>query len=666
MISGKEGKREIKTTEREFIYDVEYTVPISYQLKMVKSSENKIVLAFSGGPDPDTTPAILDLLKQYDIKASFFITGKDALKYPELVKRIYEEGHELGNIAFTKMEFADLSEKKLKVECNLTQYLLEVIIGHRTHFYQLPDEVYNGLYNPAAWTLLREIHNKGYILVDGTFNPVNVTDLSKTKISEAVWEELENRKVMTFSGTYEDNNTTLAALPGIIDELQQKGYQFLGLSDMLQTSRDEVMPVKTPHISLIQTPVSSGISLYAFAFRAFQFIWPFAMMLGALRFIFFIIFSLRHKKKHEQLEFDDTYSPSVSVLVAAYNEEVVICNTLAHLLRSGYENFEILVVDDGSTDDTYEVIRKAFETEKRVKLLRQKNKGKIAAVNYALENATGDIVITVDADTLVTKDAVNLLSRHVQDPKVAAVAGNIRVTNLNKIVAVFQHIEYLYSFNLERRAYSSIHANIVVPGCNGAWRKSYLMEAGMFTMDTIAEDTDVPIAFLEKGYKVIYEEKALAYTEVPDTIKDLFKQRVRWYFGIIQVLWKNKKLLVKAKNKCVQFLTLTNAWIYGIFYQLLVPVVDVMILLQLYDGTSRRLVFMYFLLMLMDFGVTVFAFRLEKESLKPLLWFVPMKIFYRYFMFFIIILSCINAFKGKPLNWNKLKRLGATNAKASI
>lgn len=664
-IAGKFGKRVLKTTGREFIYDVEYLPPVPFQLKMIQNQDEKIVLAFEGGPDPKMTSAILDMLKVHKIRAAFFLTGKNTLQYPGLVKRIYKEGHELGILSSANGKFTD-GPDKWKLERVLTQYLIETITGHRTHFYQLPDTVGDHVNNEAVWTLLQALQAEGYIMVDNTFNPARVMDEMNKAIILPAEEDLKYRKVLTLPGIYEEHHDYMGAFAGIMNELQRLGYQYVSLSDMLQVSRGEVMPPQIAHMRLIQTFGGSLVFLYAFASSIFQIAGPAAILLGILRLFIFLLLALKHKKSQKQLTFDDTYRPSVSVLIAAYNEEVVIGNTLVHLLNSSYTDFEILVVDDGSTDDTYEFIRNTFGDEPRIKLFQQTNQGKIAALNYALEKASGEIVITVDADTLVTKDSMKYLVRHFQDSKVAAVAGNIKVTNRNRIVALFQHIEFVYSFNLERRAYSAIHANIVVPGCNGAWRKSYLMEAGKFSTDTIAEDTDVPIAFLENGYKVIYEEKALAFTEAPDTVRDLHRQRVRWYFGILQVLWKNKKLLVKARNKWVQFVTLTNSWLYGVLYQLIVPAIDIMILWQLLSGTSHRIVFLYCLLIILDLGATVFAFRLERESLRPLVWVIPMKIFYRYFMFLMIVLSLINAFKGKPLNWNKLKRLGAINVQTSI
>lgn len=664
FITGNDGKRDIKISEDGFIYDIDYTPPVpSHFKKAVKTREKDIVLSFSGGPDIESTPEILDLLKKRNIKASFFITGKDALKYPELVKRIYREGHELGSLPFSGNELKIPLKAGIKHELKLTHYLTEIITGRGTLFYQLPG--HSDIYRPDKWSALREAQLPGYVLVDSSFFIMNLSEINDTATMEQVWKELSHRSVLTISGGYEHDQRNISVLKDAIEILLSKGYSFVQLSDVLRVNREEAMPEIRKNTGLQQLFMSLLIWAYSFLYNSFRYIFPITIIMGIARLLLFICLSLKHKRSSAKHNLDDSYQPRVSVLIAAYNEEVVICSAVGSLLQSDYPDFEIIIVNDGSTDRTSEAIRGAFGAEPRVKLFEQDNRGKIAAVNFALQKAEGEIIITVDADTIVAKDSIRLLARHFKDEKVAAVAGNIKVANRNKLMAVFQHIEYVYSFNLERRAYSAINANVVVPGCNGAWRKCRLMEEGLFGADTIAEDTDMPIIFLEKGYKIMYEEKALAYTEAPDTVRDLFKQRSRWYFGILQVLWKHRRLLVKGKNKWVRFVTLANSWIYGLIYQAMVPLVDTAVLLQLVAGLNYDILLIYAMLLAADLWVTIYAFRLENEKLRPLLWAIPMKLFYRYMMSYMVIISCFNAFKGKPLNWNKLKRLGIANIEAS-
>ena len=201
------------------------------------------------------------------------------------------------------------------------------------------------------------------------------------------------------------------------------------------------------------------------------------------------------------------------MLIPGYNEETVICRTIESVLASDYEHFEVIFVDDGSADNSYELARARFADEPRLTCIRKENGGKSSALNCGLEAAKGEIFIAIDADTLFDKNAIRLMARYFQDPTVAAVSGNVKVGNRRGLLTTWQHCEYVTGFNLERRAYSELNCITVVPGAIGAWRTAAVREVGGFQTDTLAEDADLTLSLLEKGYRIEFEEDAKAYTE---------------------------------------------------------------------------------------------------------------------------------------------------------
>src|SRR5208283_3555598 len=181
--------------------------------------------------------------------------------------------------------------------------------------------------------------------------------------------------------------------------------------------------------------------------------------------------------------------PSVTVLIPAHNEESVIVQTITSVLLSDYDNIHVIVVDDGSTDRTLELLHSNFGKNDAVQIIHQVNRGKAAALNNALSHAKADIVVTIDADTEIEADAIRNLLRHFSDPLIGAVAGNVKVGNRDRWLTRWQALEYITSQNMEKRAFDLLNCIPVVPGALSAWRAEAIVSGGGFTSDTVAEDT---------------------------------------------------------------------------------------------------------------------------------------------------------------------------------
>src|SRR5947207_5403070 len=272
------------------------------------------------------------------------------------------------------------------------------------------------------------------------------------------------------------------------------------------------------------------------------------------------------------------YHPKVAVLIPAYNEERVIERTIHGALDSDYPNLRVIVIDDGSSDRTLEIARQAFRREAadgRVLILSKPNSGKAEALNFGLEHiGDAEFFVGIDADTIIAPDAVSRLVPHFLNPKVGAVAGNAKVGNRVNLWTRWQALEYITSQNFERRALNTMGAVSVVPGAIGAWRTSAVQALGGYHTDTVAEDADLTMALLERGYRVEYEDRALAYTEASVNANGLMRQRFRWSFGILQSVWKHRGVF--AREGVLGWIALPNIAIFQVLLPLVSPFIDIM------------------------------------------------------------------------------------------
>jgi cellulose synthase/poly-beta-1,6-N-acetylglucosamine synthase-like glycosyltransferase len=275
-----------------------------------------------------------------------------------------------------------------------------------------------------------------------------------------------------------------------------------------------------------------------------------------------------------------------------------------------------------------------------------------------VRKAKGEIVIAIDADTIISSEAISYFVRHFADEKVSAVSGNVRVGNKRNVLTLWQHIEYVTGFNMEKRTFDKLNCVTVVPGAIGAWRKKNIEELGYFTSDTLAEDTDMTLSIQRQGHKVIIDEQALGYTEAPEKVKDFLKQRFRWTFGTLQCFWKHKNALGRGKNKSLGFVALPNMLVFQFIVPLFAPLLDILIILGILAGEWKKSLLVFSCYFITDFLAGLFAFRLEKLSIKPLFILLPQRIIYRYLLLYVSWKSLFTALKGNRVGWNKIDREG--------
>jgi peptidoglycan-N-acetylglucosamine deacetylase len=655
--------------------------PSSYVIQRGGDRPGLIALTFDDGPDPDWTPAILDVLKRENVPATFFIIGKNGQAYPDLLRRIVDEGHEIGNHTFTHPNLGEIPGSLTELELNATQRLIESEVGRSTVLFRPPYFGDAEADKPQEVEPAIRAEQLGYLMVgvridpDDWRLPVSPGEIVDRTVQRAMDTNSDTRgQVVLLHDSGGDRSATVQALPELIHQLRARGFKFVAVSELTGLSRDEVMPL-IPSNERVFTRADS-IAFFFLSTGAWTLQWVFVVgiVLGLARLVFIgsLAFAQWVRSRRRQLSgAGEGYAPFVTVIVPAYNEAVVIKNTLSSLLASQYESYEIIVVDDGSTDGTSEVVRESFSDNKRVRLFTAANAGKAAALNLALRQARGEIVIALDADTLFASQTIGALAKRFFDPKLGALAGNAKVGNRINILTRWQALEYITSQNMDRRAFATLNCITVVPGAVGAWRRDLLEQAGGFPGDTLAEDQDLTLAIRRLGYDIGYEENAIAWTEAPDRLKALAKQRFRWAYGTLQCMWKHMDALFRPRYGALGFVALPNVWIFQVLFPLISPVMDLMLVYTLisagldwleqpkgYSFTNLRQVLFYYVLFLtIDWLAACFAFIFERRERWWLLWWLFLQRFcYRQVMYYVMIKSVAVATRGVTVGWAKLDR----------
>ena len=652
------------------------TYPLSWRIQQMGAAPKKLALTFDDGPDPDWTPKILDVLKEKLAPATFFVIGDSANQYPAIIKREYAQGNEIANHTFTHRELENAPKAQVEFELNLTQQLLESTLGVKTLLFRPPYGIDHQPETASEIQFLPIPQAMGYIIVGARIDPHDWGEANggappsaETVVQRVLADAAKNKgNIVLMHDGGGDRSQTLAALPRIIDRLRAQGYEFVSVASLLGQTRAQVMPPLTRREWLLARTDAFMFDAYRWLRSGISFIFMAGILLVSGRALIIGLLALAEKLRPAPAD-HPKYKPEVSVLIPAYNEESVIVETVRAALASHYAKLEALVIDDGSTDHTAELVRENFGRDPRVRLLLQSNRGKPSALNHGLAEAVGEIVISIDADTIVDPEAIPRLVRHFADPNVGAVAGNVKVINRNRWLTRWQALEYITSQNLEKRAFDLLNCIPVVPGAVGAWRTELLRTHGGFSGDTVAEDTDLTLTIRRHGWKILYDEDAIGRTEVPDTVSALIKQRFRWTFGTLQAVWKHRDAVGKPRYGTLGWVAIPNIFLFQILLPLVSPVIDLMFLLSLalyglaamnvpvlwkagtLQDVERSLIF-FAAFMMIDLFTCVVAFALEKNEdwtlLAPL---ILQRFYYRQMMYVVLFSALKEAVQGRPVGW---------------
>jgi cellulose synthase/poly-beta-1,6-N-acetylglucosamine synthase-like glycosyltransferase len=364
----------------------------------------------------------------------------------------------------------------------------------------------------------------------------------------------------------------------------------------------------------------------------------------------------------------------VSVLIPAFNEETVIQRCVAQVLASENVKLEVIVIDDGSSDRTAERVEEMFGNDKRVRLIRLENGGKARALNQGLALAKSELVIALDADTQFEPETIARLARWlVADEGLAAVAGNAKVGNRVNIVTRWQALEYVTAQNVERRALAWLGAMTVVPGAVGAWRRQAILDVGGYPPETLAEDQDLTIAVQRAGWRVAYDQSALAWTEAPQSVRQLARQRFRWAFGTIQCVWKHKQVMLKGKPRGLALIGLPQTILFQLLFALISPIIDLALIVNIVStvtsihehgytamkGDLQYVAFFWLLFAAIDLTAGLIAMALERrENWRLMAWLIPQRFGYRQVMYYVVIKALVQALRGPRVGWSTVARSG--------
>src|SRR5438477_7703051 len=420
----------------------------------------------------------------------------------------------------------------------------------------------------------------GYLIVGQRIDPDDWSlrggkPIPAKDIVDSVLRQADKGNIILLHDGGGDRTQTVIALPQIIDALRAHGYQLVSVSDLIGKTRAEVMLTLSPEERFEARADGFIFTLYQWLRFFIGMIFILGIVLVSGRAVIIGLLALIEKLRPDHSAMPDP-PPSVTVLIPAHNEERVIVQTITSVLASDLKDLRIIVVNDGSADRTGELLDENFSRQPRVRIIHQVNRGKAAALNLAMSLADTDIVVTIDADTEIEPDAISKLVRHFSDPKVGAVAGNVKVGNRSRWLTRWQALEYITSQNMEKRAFDLLNCITVVPGALGAWRKKAIEAAGGITADTVAEDADLTIAIRRLGWRIGYDEQAIAWTEAPETAGALIRQRFRWTFGTLQSFWKHSDTLFRPKYGTLGWVALPNIFVFQLALPLISPIIDLM------------------------------------------------------------------------------------------
>jgi cellulose synthase/poly-beta-1,6-N-acetylglucosamine synthase-like glycosyltransferase/peptidoglycan/xylan/chitin deacetylase (PgdA/CDA1 family) len=618
----------------------------------------RVALTFDDGPDPRWTPQIARVLREAHVPATFFMVGTNAARHPDVVRAVLRDGNEIGNHTFTHTSLSSGPLWQRRAQLELTETTLLGITGRYARFLRPPySSTPDALPRDQEGALARLAGRRYYVVL---------TDFDSQDWQRPGVREILRRAsppgttggVVMFHDGGGDRSQTVAAVRAMIPRLRARGFRFVSLSELTGLPRSATAPAAGAFARRRAGVFATSVRSAFWLMGAFSALMVAIGVLVAARVVLLVTTAVRHSRRARRLVHPPCEPPSVSVIVPAYNEAVGIERAVRSLAASDHERLEIVVVDDGSSDETAEIV--AGLGLDRVRLIRQDNGGKSAALNTGVAHSTGSVLVMVDGDTLFERETISRLVAPLADARVGAVSGNTKVGNRSGLLGRWQHIEYVMGFNLDRRMYETLQCTPTVPGAIGAFRREVLESVGGVPGDTLAEDTDLTLAIGRTGSRVVYVQDARAWTEAPATLTALWRQRYRWSFGTMQAVWKHRGAVLTRDPREARIgrRALPYMFLFQIVLPIIAPVIDLYAIYGVVFSDPGRVLLTWTAFNVVQLAVAAFGFRLDGESLRPL-WALPLQQFvYRQLMYLVIIESTVSALKGARSGWKHLPRTG--------
>ena len=616
----------------------------------------QIALTFDDGPDSRWTPRIAAVLSRLHATGTFFVVGSQAVRHPGIVRDLHRRGFEIGNHTFSHTDLAQIPKWERSLQLGLTENAVAGAAGLRPRLMRppysaKPDDVTTR--QLAAYT---DVARRGYVIVLSDYDARDWSRPGVEQIVRGATPPAGKGGIVLMHDGGGDRSQTVAALQRLIPRLRARGYSFVPVSDLAGLPPAVVEPPPSDWERVRGKLLIGTLGVASAITTALTFLLGPIAILALFRMVLVLALSRRHVRDLRRRGADAGFTPSVSIVVPAFDEAVGIEKAVRSLAAVDYPEFEIVVVDDGSTDGTGAIVeRLGLE---RVRLLRQANAGKPAALNAGMRAARHDVVVTVDGDTVFERGTLRALVQPFRDPTVGAVSGNTKVGNRRGLLGRWQHIEYVMGFNLDRRLYDVLRCMPTVPGAIGAFRRATLVDIGGVSSATLAEDTDITIAIGRAGWRVVYAEDARAWTEAPSSLSALWRQRYRWSFGTMQAVWKHKAAVLDPDQRRIGWIGLPYLVFFQIALPLLAPLIDVFAVYGILFLDPVPVIAYWLAFNVLNLGLGWYAFRLDHESPRPL-WAMPLQQFvYRQLMYLVVIESVISALAGTRIRWQQIERTG--------
>ena len=618
-----------------------------------------VALTFDDGPDPTWTPKILAVLRHYGVPGTFFLVGAHVASDPGLVREELRDGDEIGSHTYTHVNLATAGWRE-DFELTLTQNALAGTAGVRTRLLRMPYSSEPDALTAADWRAAEQAARDGYLVVLANLDTTDWARPGAARIVAAATPHGHSGAIIMFHDGGGDRAQTVAALPAIITRLRASGYRFTTVTGGLHLAAGDA-PATTRQrfagsaLVLTQQAADRAVAVLAVALVA-------ASALTVIRLALLVGFATAHRRRARRrpssVRHGPGYLPDVSVVIPAYNEAAGIAATIRSMVTNRYRGrIEVIVVDDGSTDGTAAIARNLRIPYVRV--ISQPNSGKPGALNRGIAEAHSGILILVDGDTIFQADTIGRLIAPMAAADVGAVSGNTKVGNRRGFLGGWQHLEYVMGFNLDRRLFDLLGTIPTVPGAIGAFRRAALAAVGGVSTDTLAEDTDLTMALCRSPWRVVYAPDAIAWTEAPSSLRQLWRQRYRWSYGTMQAMWKNRRAVIERGPSgrfgryCLTYLAL-----FHVLLPLIAPVVDIFSIYGLAFLNPVKVTLFWLTFVLLQALAGGYALRLDGERLRPL-WLLPLQqVVYRQLMYLVTIQSVITALIGTRQRWQAISRAG--------
>jgi cellulose synthase/poly-beta-1,6-N-acetylglucosamine synthase-like glycosyltransferase/peptidoglycan/xylan/chitin deacetylase (PgdA/CDA1 family)/uncharacterized membrane protein YeaQ/YmgE (transglycosylase-associated protein family) len=625
------------------------------------SARGLVALTFDDGPDSTWTPQILAVLARYGVPATFFDIGMNSEANPGLVRQEISSGSVVANHTYSHLDLTAIPQWRARLEIQADNWVLQGITGREPVLFRSP-------YGAQELTDAQSAAHQDLAAVLG-MKPVgwNVDSLDWTRpgvaqiVRNATSSTSAEQVVLLHDGGG-DRSQTVAALPLIIDTLRARGYEFVTPDQLDASIGAPYRNAETTWTSAVRDLTSiATFKLWVSAHEVTVWVLVLIGLLSLLRLLVTFPLAVLHRRQARQRAVapgPGAAGNSVTILIPAHNEAATIAATMAAVAELRGPVVQVIIAENGSDDETIAIAEATAAQYPQVRwdVRACGPVGKAGALNDCLPDVVGDVVLLLDADTLLDRNFALAVLPHFDDPQVGAVAGNVKVGNRHLFLGRLQAFEYITSLALERRAQAYLGVVSVVPGAAGAFRREALLRAGGWPARTLTEDADLTVELLAAGWAIPYEPCAVSWTEAPATAREVLRQRRRWSFGTTQVAELHRSRMLARADGRLGMLGLPWLLLGQVILPAIGPVVDLFLLWLVLNGDWAIAAGMLAIALAMDTAVSAWALRSDDESLRLLRLVPAARLVWRPLVLLAAAGSMRSWLLGRTVGWNQATR----------